>query len=82
MKTSTKPTRGKKVTKELSKVLTRLAGGIPARRRDEVSELLDGSDFAKYYVRCTWWGGCYYCQEWGGGWRIIECYAVAGTALG
>ena len=75
MKTSTTPMRGKKVSKELSEVLDRLAGKIPARRRAEVRGLLGNTGFADSYIRCTWWGGCYYCQDLAGKWHIIKCYA-------
>jgi hypothetical protein len=75
MKTSTKPMRGKKVSKELSEVLNRLAGEIPARKRAEVRGLLGNTDFADWFIRCTWWGGCYYCEDLDGKWHIVKCYA-------
>jgi len=75
VKTSTTPKRGKKVSKELSEVLDRLAGEIPARRRAEVRGLLGNTGFDASYIRCTWWDGCYYCQDHDGMWHIIKCYA-------
>jgi len=75
MKTSIRSRRGKKVSRELSEVLRRLAGEIPARRRAEVRGFLRETDFARFYIRCTWWGGCYYCQDLKGKWRIVKCYA-------
>ena len=75
MKVSKKPTRGKKVSKELSQVLDRLAGPVPATRRAEARGLLGNTDFSDFYFRCTWWGGCYYCQDLNENWHLIKCYA-------
>jgi len=78
MKSASKGTRskrGKKVSKELSEVLSMLAGPISIRRRAAARGLLGKAEFADGFIRCTWWNGCYYCQDIDGKWRVIECYA-------
>jgi hypothetical protein len=69
--------RGKEVSREMSQVLSRLSGDIPPGRVKEVQELLrhreipgDGT-----YIRCTWFGGCHYCEDHAHTWHLIECYA-------
>jgi len=75
---SGKGKRGKPVSKELSKILTRLSGPIPANRMKEARALLGDREIAENYSVCTWWAGCYYCLDLNGKWRAIECYAVQG----
>ena len=67
--------RGKKVSKEMAAVLDRVAGEIPARRRAEARNLLVGTAFWDFFFRCTWWAGCYYCQDLRGNWYATKCYA-------
>jgi hypothetical protein len=67
--------RGKKVSKEMAAVLNRVCGELPARRRAEARRLLAGTAFWEYFFRCTWWGGCYYCQDLQGNWWAEKCYA-------
>lgn len=75
MKKAKKTSSGKAVSKEFSDVLDRLSGQISERRKPEARALLGDRGLADAYVRCTWFAGCYYCQDSSGRWRAIECYA-------
>jgi len=75
MATTTKSKSGKAVSKDMSDVRDRSTGQIPRAREKEAQALLGDKDIAQTYVKCTWWGGCYYCKDKTGTWRAIECYA-------
>lgn len=74
MDKSTEGNPGKKVSKEMSDVLNRLSGEIPPARVKEVRALLVNRRLSDNNVRCTWWDGCYYCQDEKGDWKLISCY--------
>lgn len=50
-------------------------------RKEEVVEVLSGEQPAKSrfvdseYVACTWWEGCYYCQDDDHNWHRVKCFA-------
>jgi|GEM_PF-5504530 hypothetical protein len=52
-----------------------------ADRKDEVVEALSDEQPTKSrlveseYVACTWWEGCYYCQDEDKNWHRIKCFA-------
>ncbi len=52
-----------------------------ADRKDEVVEVLSDEQPAKSrlveseYVVCTWWEGCYYCQDEDKNWHRVKCFA-------
>lgn len=75
MDKSTNSQSSKKVSKEMSEVLNRLSGEIPKDRVKEVRSLLVDRKLAEGNVRCTWWDGCYYCQDEHGEWKLVSCYA-------
>ncbi|MBD2092971.1 hypothetical protein H6F67_24290 [Microcoleus sp. FACHB-1515] len=49
-------------------------------RKDEVVEALSDEQPAKSrfvdseYVACTWWEGCYYCQDDDKTWHRVKCF--------
>jgi hypothetical protein len=63
----------------LQKMLDQLAPQL-ADRKDEVVGLLSNEQPAKSrqvdlsYSQCTWWEGCYYCQDEQGQWHRIKCF--------
>jgi hypothetical protein len=50
-------------------------------RKDEVIDVLSGEQPTKSrwveesYVTCTWWEGCYYCQDEEKNWHRVKCFA-------
>lgn len=68
------PLNGTPVSDDLNSVLNRIAGDLP--RQDDVSRsFLTERELASSFSRCTWWGGCYYCQDASGRWQLIHCVA-------
>jgi len=65
----------KPVSKDMQSVLTHVAGALDKDKLQEMTELLRNPDIHASYLRCTWWGGCYYCQDENGFWHLIYCYA-------
>jgi predicted methyltransferase len=65
---------GQEVSDELNETLNRIAGDMPSET-EETTNFLSESERAASYRRCTWWGGCYYCQDSRGRWRLIYCVA-------
>jgi hypothetical protein len=49
-------------------------------RKDEVVDLLSGEQPSKSrmvdmaYTQCTWWEGCYYCQDEAKRWYQVKCF--------
>lgn len=50
-------------------------------RKDEVVNVLSNEQPSKsrwveeVYVSCTWWEGCYYCQDEQNNWHRVKCFA-------
>ena len=65
---------GKDVSDELNEVLDQIAGEMPAETA-ETKASLSSDEAAASYRRCTWWRGCYYCQNAYGRWRLMYCVA-------
>lgn len=67
------------VSAALQKTLDEVAGRI-SDRKDEIVDLLSNEQPAKSrqvdlsYTRCTWWEGCYYCQDELKQWHRIKCF--------
>ncbi|WAL60615.1 hypothetical protein [Thermocoleostomius sinensis] len=63
----------------LQATLTDLATKL-ADRKGEVVDLLSGEQPAKSrhvdleYLCCTWWEGCYYCQDQNQQWHRVKCF--------
>jgi hypothetical protein len=74
MRKSMESKYGKKVSTEMSEVLNRMSGQIPKNRVKEVRALLVDRRLSDNNVRCTWWDGCYYCQDEKGDWKLISCF--------
>ncbi|MBX7222611.1 MAG: hypothetical protein K1Y36_21875 [Blastocatellia bacterium] len=62
------------VSYELNNVLNRIAGDMP-KETEETQRFLSETEKAAAYIRCTWWAGCYYCQDSNGQWHLIYCVA-------
>lgn len=67
------------VSAALQKTLDEVAGRM-SDRKDEIVDLLSGEQPTKsrqvdrLYVRCTWWEGCYYCQDEASQWHRVKCF--------
>lgn len=67
------------VSAALQKTLNEVAERL-SDRKDEVVDLLSSEQPAKSrrvdqsYLRCTWWEGCYYCQNEAKQWHRIKCF--------
>lgn len=67
------------VPSALQKTLDEVAGRL-SDRKDEIVDLLSNEQPAKSrqvdlsYTRCTWWEGCYYCQDESKQWHQIKCF--------
>lgn len=67
------------VSAALQKTLDEVADRL-SDRKDEIVNLLNDEQPAKsrqvdqLYVRCTWWEGCYYCQDESNQWHRIKCF--------
>lgn len=67
------------VPEALQKTLNEVASKL-ADRKGEVVDLLGNEQPSKSrivdqtYVRCTWWEGCYYCQDEEQQWHRIKCF--------
>ena len=62
-----------KVSDDLQKVLSHLAGDVPDEKKSEVSALLKDHNISATYKRCMWYAGCYYCEDEDGNWDLIWC---------
>jgi hypothetical protein len=62
------------VSAELNELLNRLAGDFPAETANTKASLTEEEKSASY-LRCTWWSGCYYCQNSDGSWTLQYCVA-------
>lgn len=51
-----------------------------ADRKNEIVDLLSGEQPSKSrqvdleYTCCTWWEGCYYCQDHNKQWHRVKCF--------
>jgi asparagine synthetase B (glutamine-hydrolysing) len=49
-------------------------------RKDEVVDMLSDEQPSKSrfvemsYLQCTWWEGCYYCQDEAKRWYRVKCF--------
>lgn len=63
----------------LQKTLNQIAAQS-ADRKDEIVDLLNDEQPRKSrivdqtYIQCTWWEGCYYCQDENQQWHRIKCF--------
>ncbi len=70
---------GNAVPEALQQTLNTIAATM-TDRKDEVVDLLCDEQPAKSrqvdmsYVRCTWWEGCYYCQDEVKQWHRVKCF--------
>ena len=65
-----------KVSSDLQKVLDHAVGRkLSASQKTAFTRIKRQTTEDGKYVRCTWWGGCYYCQDSAGDWHLIHCYA-------
>jgi len=64
--------KGTTVSDDLNSDLNRVAGDMPSETTESKSFLTEAESRASYR-RCTWRGGCYYCQGADGRWRLIHC---------
>jgi hypothetical protein len=67
------------VSESLQTTLNEVASQL-ADRKDEVVSLLSDEQPSKSrfvdrsYVQCTWWEGCYYCQDDAKHWHRVKCF--------
>lgn len=67
------------ISPSLQKKLNEIASSL-GDRKDEVVDLLSSEQPAKsrqvemVYTHCTWWEGCYYCQDDSGQWHRVKCF--------
>lgn len=67
------------VAESLQTTLNEVASQL-ADRKDEVVNLLSDEQPSKSrlvdlsYVQCTWWEGCYYCQDEAKRWHLVKCF--------
>ncbi|HEY9622123.1 MAG TPA: hypothetical protein V6C78_17335 [Crinalium sp.] len=67
------------ISEELQQTLNRIAARA-GDRKDEVVDMLSNEQPAKSrmvesaYVHCTWWEGCYYCQDENQQWHRVKCF--------
>ena len=67
------------IPESLQKTLDSLAARA-TDRKDEVVNALSNEQPAKSrmvetaYVHCTWWEGCYYCQDEDKNWHRVKCF--------
>jgi hypothetical protein len=67
------------VPEALQRTLDEVSGAM-VDRKNEVVDLLCGEQPAKSrqvemsYIRCTWWEGCYYCQDEANQWHRVKCF--------
>jgi hypothetical protein len=67
------------VPEDLQQTLNEVAGAM-ADRKNEIVDLLCSEQPTKSrqvdmsYVRCTWWEGCYYCQDEAKQWHRVKCF--------
>jgi hypothetical protein len=68
------------IPESLKKTLDSIAAKV-ADRKDEVVNVLSNEQPAKSrmvedsYIQCTWWEGCYYCQDENKNWHRVKCFA-------
>jgi hypothetical protein len=67
--------RPRLASQDMQAVLTHVAGPLEEDKLKEITDLLRDPEIHAAYVRCTWWGGCYYCQDETGSWHLVYCYA-------
>jgi hypothetical protein len=66
-------------SESLQTMLNEVASQL-ADRKDEVVNLLSDEQPSKSrlvdlaYVQCTWWEGCYYCQDDQRQWHRVKCF--------
>jgi hypothetical protein len=71
---------GKTLSGVLSQVLDQVASVQPTDRKPEIVNLLSNEQPAKSrmvdqsYLQCTWWEGCYYCQDETRQWHQVKCF--------
>lgn len=64
---------------ELQAQLNRIAAKA-SDRKDELVDLLNNEQPTKSrlvdsaYLQCTWWEGCYYCQDQDLKWYRVKCF--------
>jgi hypothetical protein len=67
------------VPESLQKTLNELVDQL-GDRKNEVVDLLSDEQPSKSrmvdmsYVQCTWWEGCYYCQDESKRWHRVKCF--------
>lgn len=67
------------VSESLQTTLNEVASQL-ADRKDEVVGLLSDEQPSKSrlvdqsYIQCTWWEGCYYCQDEARQWYRVKCF--------
>ena len=67
------------VSPTLQETLNRVAVRL-SDRKEEVVELLSDEQPSKSrlvelsYMQCTWWEGCYYCQDENRQWHQVKCF--------
>ena len=65
-----------KVSRDLQKALDHAVGKkLSASQRTAFKRIQRETAADEKYIRCTWWAGCYYCQDLWCKWHVIECYA-------
>lgn len=71
---------GRTLSEFLSQILDQAAAMQPTDRKDEIVELLSNEQPTKSrlvdqaYNQCTWWEGCYYCQDETQQWHQVKCF--------
>jgi len=64
-----------KVSDEIAKALDSVSAltGLYSDQENKIAvEKAESEGFTA--SRCTWWGGCYYCND-GNGWYLVYCIA-------
>ena len=63
-----------KVSDELNETLNHITGEM-LQESDETKSFLTDHQKNSQYRRCTWYNGCYYCQNSNGYWYLVYCIA-------
>ncbi len=61
------------VSEDLQKLLNRVKDQQDTNQLAEVEGFLHDEDLPPGLHTCTWWDGCYYCQDENGNWKSVLC---------
>ena len=63
----------KKVSEQIAKALDQISSIDSIYTNEENKRAIQTAEHLGFTSsRCTWWGGCYYCND-GNGWYLVYC---------